>query len=175
MIGAWDWAAHARNLIVNSYGQPDSKPSQIELRRAISAAYYALFHQLTSAGSAAFIAGGESLRFQATRAFSHAAMRKVCDAYVRSPSAPFSAKLAHLNRRPPNSQLITVATAFGRLQEGRHTVDYDLLAVIEFEDAAQLVKLSETALADFEIVKSLPDTIVFLTALLLADRWTGRG
>lgn len=40
--------------------------------------------------------------------------------------------------------------------------------------AAELVRPAETALADFDAVQSLPDT-VFLAALLLADRWIRRG
>ncbi len=53
--------------------------------------------------------------------------------------------------------------------------DYDLLATIEFEDAAELVRLCRAAFQDFEAVKTLPETTVFLTALPLADRWTRRG
>lgn len=102
-------------------------------------------------------------------------MRKVCDAYVRSPLSPFPSGLEHLSSRPPSPQLTEIARAFALLQEGRYTADYDLRAVIEIEDTAQLVRLAESAYADFEAVKTLPEATVFLTALLLADRWTRRG
>lgn len=102
-------------------------------------------------------------------------MRKVCDAYVRSPSSPFPIGLKHLNQRPPTPHLIRIARAFGLLQEGRHVADYDLFATIEFEDAAELVRLCRSAFQDFEAVKTLPETTIFLTALLLDDRWTRRG
>ena len=63
----------------------------------------------------------------------------------------------------------------GSTQEGRHSADYDLSTAIEPRYAAGLVSLAETALADFDAIQSLPETVVFLAALLLADRWTRRG
>lgn len=47
--------------------------------------------------------------------------------------------------------------------------------MIEAQYAAELVGLAETALADFDAIQSLPETTVFLAALLLGDRWTRRG
>ncbi len=102
-------------------------------------------------------------------------MRKVCDAYVRSPSNPFPVGLEHLSQRPPPPQLVAIARAFGLLQESRHAADYDLFVTFEFEDAAEFVQLCRSAFNDFEVVKTLPETTIFLTALLLADRWTRRG
>ena len=145
------------------------------MRRAVSSAYYGLFHRLTTAGSMLFATGGEPLRFQAARAFNHGAMRKVCDAYVRSPARPFSPGLEQLNPSAPDQRLIGVADAFAQLQEGRHAADYDLSLMIQAVYAVGLIRMAEAALADFDAIQSLPETTVFLTALLLADRWTRRG
>jgi len=122
-----------------------------------------------------FATGGESLRFQAARAFSHTAMRKVCDAYVRSPARPFPSGLEHLNPSAPDQRLVDIANAFARLQEGRYAADYDLSTEIEIAYAAELVRMAEEALIKFDAIQSQPETTVFLTALLLADRWTRRG
>ena len=97
------------------------------------------------------------------------------DAYVRSPARPFPAPLRHLNPAAPDPRLSTVAGAFAQLQEGRNAADYDLSTAIEVRYAAELVRLAETALADFDAIQTLPETTVFLAALLLADRWTRRG
>jgi len=166
---------HARELIGGQYSRTVSSSDEVVLRRALSSAYYGLFHRLTTAGSMPFAVGGEPLRFQAAHAFSHTAMRKVCDAYIRSPARPFPPGLEHLSSSQPDMRLIGIARAFARLQEGRHVADYDLSVVIEVSYAANLVTLAETALADFDAIQSLPETTVFLTALLLADRWTRRG
>ena len=174
MTAASEWVTHARSLLSSepSLGQ---QPLEIGYHRAGSAAYYGLFHALTLAGSNVFAAGGEALRFQATRAFSHTAVRKVCGAYVRSPLTPFSIGYEHLNTPAPSPELIVVARAFELLQEGRYTADYDLLAAFGFERADRLVELAEGALTALATAQGRPDTIIFLTALLLADRWTRRG
>lgn len=122
-----------------------------------------------------YAGGGEALRFQVTRAFSHTAVRKVCGAYARPPAKPFSIGYDHLNEHLPSPELIVVAQAFERLQENRFTADYDLLAVFELEDAERLVELAETALTALAAAQGRPDTTIFLTALLLADRRTCRG
>lgn len=122
-----------------------------------------------------FSIGGASLRFQTARAFNHSAMRKVCDAYVRSPARPFPPGLEHLNPSAPNERLIYIANAFTRLQEGRYAADYDLSTEIEIEYASELVRMAERSLTRFDAIQSLPETTVFLTALLLADRWARRG
>ena len=166
---------HARRLLVRPAGIGLTGVAEIDLRRAVSAAYYGLFHALTLAGSSVFAGGGDNLRFQTTRAFSHTAVRKVCAAYVRSPLKPFTAGYEHLNEHQPSPELIVVARTFELLQEGRYTADYDLLAKIEFEEAERLVELAEAALTALETVRTRPDTMVFLTALLLSDKWTRRG
>ena len=122
-----------------------------------------------------FAAGGEALRYQAARAYNHTAMRKVCDAYARSPGQPLPPSLALLSPEPLDSRLIRVAKTFAQLQDGRHHADYDLFIPIEFTNAAQLVVAAGTALADLDAIQSLPETTAFLAALLLADRWTRRG
>ncbi len=175
MTHAAELVRHARELIDGQYGPSGSASDEVVLRRALSSAYYGLFHRLTTAGSMPFTVGGEPLRFQAARAFSHTAMHKVCDAYIRSPARPFPPGLEGLSPSPPDRRLIGIALAFTRLQESRHVADYDLSAVIKASYVAELVSLAETALADFDAIQSFPETTVFLAALLLANRWTRRG
>lgn len=175
MIAASDWVSHAKDLLASFPDDGSLEPSQVTLRRAVSASYYGLFHALALAGSSVFAGGGEKLRLQATRAYSHTAIRKVCAAYVRSPSKPFPVGYEHLNEHPPSQELIVIARAFELLQENRFTADYDLLATFELERVKLLVDLAEAVLIDLEAVQTRPETVVFLTALLLADRWTRRG
>ena len=168
-----DLLEHARRLIA-----PPAEVStdEADLRRAASAAYYAVFHALTTAGAQSVAAGNIPLQNQVARAFSHTAMRKVCDAYARSPARPFQQPgLAHLNPATPNLHLSGIAEAFAELQEARYAADYDLTYTIGTLDAALLVGLADAALVELAVVQFLPDTQVFLTALLLSDKWTRRG
>ena len=169
---AADLLQHAKRLIA----PPVAAPVDTDLRRAVSAAYYALFHALTTAGAQLVAGGNNALQNQVARAFNHTAMRKVCDAYVRSPDRPFQQpSLASLNPTAPNLRLSSVAAAFAELQEARHAADYDLTYSIGILDAALLVGLANAALLELAAIQSLPETQVFLTALLLSDKWTRRG
>ncbi len=172
MISAQDFLGHARLLVSSPVG---NFADAIELRRAASAAYYALFHLLANAGAQTFAAGGVELVQQVSPAFSHTTMRKVCDAHVRSPLRPFPASLDHLHPHQPDKRLISISSTFAQLQEGRHSADYDLAAVFEPAYVDELVTLAEIAFSNFQRIQILPETQVFLTALLLSDRWTRRG
>ena len=174
-MNASNLQAHAHELIAYPTSNPTLHPSKVKLRRACSAYYYALFHTLTESGSRIFRSGGDALGNQVTRAYNHTAMRKVCDAYVRSPNTPFPPLLAQLDPAAPDLRLINVARTFTRLQDTRHLADYDLASPISYFEVVALVAATDAALTDFQAVEPLPETVIFLTALLLADRWTRRG
>jgi len=174
-VDASDLQAHARSLIAYPTSNPTANPSEVELWRALSASYYALFHTLTASGSRVLSRGGDALRNQVTRAYNHTAMRKICDAYIRSPNAPFPPASAQLNPKTPDVRLTNVARTFAQLQEARHLADYDLASSITYSTVVVLVAATDAALTDFQAIEALPETTIFLTALLLADRWTRRG
>lgn len=175
-MNAADLLQHARRLIALPAAESGSAPAEVDLCRAVSASYYALFHTITTAGAQSVVQGNSTLQKQVARAFNHTAMRKVCDAYVRSPARPFQQPgLASLNPAAPNLRLSAVAEAFSVLQEARHAADYDLTYTINISDAVLLIDLADAVLADFTAIQLLPETQVFLAALLLSDKWTRRG
>ena len=91
------------------------RPRQASLRRAVSTAYYALFHLLTTAA----VANWKKPRQRAAlaRAFEH---RKMNDACTKTRGKQFPnpnhASVRHLR---------TIANTFIQLQQYRHTADYD--------------------------------------------------
>jgi uncharacterized protein (UPF0332 family) len=97
----------ARDL--EARGNADNRPSF--LRRAISTAYYALFHRFVED----FVEHWEfeDQRARLGRMFNHG---KMCTAYVpKDPKNPTSLE----------QELIEVIRAFGQLQKDRHRADYD--------------------------------------------------
>ena len=62
------------------------RPSQASLRRAISAAYYALFHRLVDEPTRMTISRGnrDSLRECFSRAFHHSDMKDVCKSFANN-------------------------------------------------------------------------------------------
>jgi hypothetical protein len=71
-----------------------------DLRRAVSAAYYALFHKLTlTAAEALLPAATQEQRWQLGRHFGHGEMRRVCE-WVTGPPSPPAKYKEDRGRRP---------------------------------------------------------------------------
>lgn len=112
------------------------KPQQVNLRRAVSAAYYATFHLLVSEASRALSKGRDRrLAMLLARSFGHEDMAAACRTFASggSPPAIIQQSYPHLIGRdnqgrpthltlPP--ELVSVAQAFVDLQKARHDADY---------------------------------------------------
>ena len=90
------------------------KPKQADLRRAISTAYYALFHAFARDAANLLVGGAgkelEAAWAQTYRALDHGAAKKAC-AQVRVPEFPLP--------------ICAAAEVFVTLQQHRHDADYD--------------------------------------------------
>ena len=116
----------------------DSPPSEADMRRAISAAYYALFHTL-AASNAELIAG------QPQSSVSAYAWERV---YRRLDHGRAQNNLrAALNLLSPTGEYF--ARTFIELQSLRMEADYNPNAVIVRSDAVNIIALAETAIRDF--------------------------
>jgi hypothetical protein len=141
------------------------RPRQASLRRAVSAAYYALFHILAAESTQKLLPPHPgSLRVQARRAFVHKDMRELC----RQVSRPRPAgTIASLLTVPIEPELRLVAEAFVTLQQARHEADYDLTATFNRVDVLQLVQRAHSAVANWRAIRSRPNATIFLAALLI--------
>lgn len=106
----------ARHLAAGSVGSGRGRPRQTDLCRAVSAAYYAMFHALAQC-CADLLAGGspshrdpEAWR-QTYRALDHGLARSQCS------------NLAAMRRFPPEIRLF--AEVFVAMQRERQDADYD--------------------------------------------------
>ena len=148
---------------------------EIDLRRAVSAAYYGLFHALSNESASLVTSDNAVLRNQVRRSFNHRTMRSVCDTLVRGQSRALPPPYDRLMPETIDPYLFAVAEAFVELQEARHTADYDLQATFSRNEATRLTALASNSWNLLRHIRQLPETLVFLTALLLADRWTRGG
>jgi hypothetical protein len=117
-----DLLRQARSL---AYHEP-KKPKQASLRRAVSTAYYCLFHLLTAEAAVRLISGANrnALRGVVRRAFEHNLMKEAC-IEIRKPNG---GRLATgLDGIAVPARLRNVAQAFVQLQSARHEADYDTL------------------------------------------------
>ncbi len=144
----------------------DPEPSQAQLRRAVSTAYYALFHTVLRAAAQRFAGLGkeDSAAYAILyRSFDHRHMKNVCEDLQTS---TLSAKTRQQLRRNAVSQHTRDFVGnFPDLQEKRHSADYDPTGRLLPSDVAALVDGAEVAIEAFERID--PDERADILALLM--------
>jgi hypothetical protein len=164
---------HARLLLDSNLGSSQ----EVNLRRAVSAAYYAVFH-LLSAEVARQMSPEypKGLRGRTQRALGHPEMAKAAGHFLHAgelakdhgipgdvgPLAPVSMNLAR------------VAGSFRDLQQARYIADYDVLdkgKVVNYVWASEYVAKAEQLFLDWKDVQGTDNAKVFLAALMLAGKW----
>ncbi len=125
-------------------------PRQADLRRAISNAYYAVFHAVVAqaADDIVGITHRASPRYGLVyRSIDHKSLRKLCeDAKKTALPAKYS---KYCPRGGFGPDLIALANAVVDLQEKRHLADYDTLFRVKMSDAVLAVATGRTALDRF--------------------------
>lgn len=143
------------------------KPRQASLRRAVSTAYYALFHMLLDeAARILFPNAPPELRQRGARAFAHGEMKSACQAFVRPTGG-----ITNLTTSPLAQEINSVASALVELQEARHKADYDLTEAFDRVQVLSRVEQARKALNDWRAVRGTPNANVFLAALLVHNKW----
>lgn len=143
----------AYRLVDDRYG----RLGQSDLKRAISTAYYALFHAV--AGHCADVLAGKAgpgdrSWTQTYRALEHGAARNACG------------QLASLGFA---SDLCDVGDAFIQLQIARHSADYDPASRFVETEALAAIALAEAAIAKLDAA-ALADRRALAVHLLLKRR-----
>ena len=144
------------------------RPKQVNLRRAISSAYYALFHLLTSEASALY-AAESGLAARITRTLNYGEMRKV-SSMIANNKLPKGVQTPGGGYITPQ-EVKTVANAFVRLQQARHEADYDLIRTFSRKQAIEVVRMARDAFEAWEKVKKTDDARLYLACFHLWKRW----
>ncbi len=121
------------------------KPRQADLRRAVSAAYYALFHLLTTEAAQNWKHQSQRNRF--ARMFDHGRMR-TCSSKVLSrtlPTDPAEILAA--------ADLKLVADSFVTLQQARHTADYDNASEWSRTDVYETIVQAQDAMTAWAAIR----------------------
>lgn len=114
------------------------EPKQVDLRRAVSAAYYGLFHLLTT--EAARNWKHENQRDRFARMFDHRRM-KTCCSRVSSRGLPVDPAEVSIA-----ADLKLVADSFIELQQARHTADYDNSRIWSRTQVWEMIVLAQDAI-----------------------------
>jgi len=150
---------------------PPAGPAlQVSLRRAISSAYYGVFHFILTAVSDAFV--GSSFRTKPRyalvyRSVDHGTLRSLCAEVAKpTPSARYRPYVPSSGFGP---DLKLFAEVVADLQSKRHQADYDPLQRFQMRDARLAIETGRVAIARF---KAAPEDSrkLFLTLLLCPPR-----
>ncbi len=158
-----DLLEQARHLAVRDR----SRPRQANLRRAISTAYYALFHLLVDEATRALIAD-PALRPLVGRAFDHGDMKNASQVFFEATRLPTDVAELAGSVIPPDLRL--VAGCFVRLQGERHAADYKTDRVFTRDEAIDLVRQVEEAFEAWGRIRKQPIARVYLVSMMLWRR-----
>lgn len=138
-------------------------PSQAALRRAVSTAYYALFHLLVNEAADRWANTSEA-RTGVTRAFSHGQMKKISDQFAKGKWEDWNQ-----TRRSVPPELVLVARIFTELQSERHHADYNVTVTVTQTEARTLVDGTKDAFAYWVAIRRDPMAANYLLAMLIGN------
>lgn len=135
-----------------------ARPRQSDLKRAISTAYYALFHEIARTNADRLIGVGANRADKAWRhtyrALNHGEAKNAC---------------AQLQNLGFPAALVQVGQAFRTLQEQRHSADYDPTYRVSRADAQAAIALADTGITNLKTAVK-KDQIAFAVQMLFKLR-----
>lgn len=164
-------ALHIQLLQQAEQQSHEKSPSDAVVRRAISTAYYALFHAITFHASAMFRPEYDNASLVIRRVYSHSAMKQCCVSFAKHTVPEALAQKIGWSKYSPPDEIREIAAAFVFLQELRHRADYDNASELKQDDAKSSVQKATESIEKLRLVtKSHPNDLgLFLLALLLGQ------
>lgn len=145
----------------------DAPVNEANIRRAVSAAYYALFHLLIRDTIENWRHAEHHSRL--ARSFDHKRMRDASAALLKEIGDRRELDTTNSDQAV-RFRLSIVAEAFVQLQQSRGRADYDIGEPFEPEEAAADVKRARLAFQSWAEVKDEPLAQQYLYSLLFRDR-----
>lgn len=154
-------------------------PKQASLRRAVSAAYYALFHLLSEAAARQFAElcgrSDPGTVSSIARSFAHADLKRVSDMFG-TPDKHGNYKLPTVfqvvnEQFVPSDDLQLVAATFSLLYQARTDADYDTGKPVTRPEALKQIEQVVAAFAAWDKVKATPDARMYLACFSLWKTW----
>jgi hypothetical protein len=159
------------NALLNLY--PRRKPRQTELRRAISAAYYGLFHFILTQAADAYVGATRRAdpRYALVyRSIQHGGLRALC-LEVRKPILP-EKFVPYAPHKGFGRDIRLFAAALKNLQDKRHDADYDPAISFVRNDAESAIDSARIAIERFKTASAM-ERQAFLALLLFSVRGKG--
>ena len=123
------------------HGERRGRPQQTRLRKAVSAAYYAMFHALSASNADTLIGGSPQFRRLPAWTLTYRALdHGFAKSRIQSGLTAFVPAIRNFGR------------VFTDLQNWRHRADYDPNAEFTRADAVRLIDRAAAAIVGFEAV-----------------------
>lgn len=143
-----------------------SKTEQVDFRRAVSAAYYAVFHLLTMTAAEHWVIAADRNRF--ARLFEHNKIKTASQSLPGRLKERLGAAPSPQDRRTADT-LLFIAGEFVLLQQGRHTADYDNSKMWSYTEVEKAITRARTLYTHWNTVRNTP-----LAQSYLLDMMGGR-
>jgi len=145
-------------------------PRQVDVRRAISSAYYAVFHYMVSTAADEVV--GVTLRQTSRyalvyRSIDHRGLRELCEVVQKPTLPPKFAPYSPSNGFGRN--LPAFAAGLIDLQDKRHGADYNPAIRVKTSDALSAIRTARSAIRRFDKA-SASRRKAFIALLLFAPR-----
>jgi uncharacterized protein (UPF0332 family) len=144
------------------------RPKQASLRRAVSTAYYALFHLLSTETSKNWRRPDE--RSTVARMFEHGSMARVCTIKRDELAAYFKTRPSASHELEVLRNIHLIASTFVFMRQHRETADYDSSVRWTRTDALEKIQSVEAAFESWNAVRDDHEAQNFLVTLLLRER-----
>ena len=137
---------------------------QSSLRRAVSTAYYALFHLLVSEATANW--SRPELRGALTRVFDHGPMKQAADKKVSELNSYFKEKPPEGPERTVAYHLYNLADVFSQAQYHRNEADYNTARQWELTEVLLHIDGIADAFKSWKIIREEPVAQAYLVSML---------
>ena len=137
-----------------------TQPTQADVRRAVSSAYYAVFHMLIAEATSNW--SNAKLRPALSRAYDHGTMKNASNRVMSPRDYPYTEEDPAVV-----DALRFVARSFVQLQENRHFADYNLTKDLDPTDGVDQVKLAEKIFDIWPSIRDAQITQEYLVSLIV--------
>jgi hypothetical protein len=159
---------HASRLLTAAPG------TEIDYRRAVSAAYYAVFHLISAAAvDQACPSTPTGLWGRGQRALDHGAMKRSMASFLTVESVKRLSTDIQVSSTF-SQDLAEVAQGFADLQDARYLADYDVVdsqGIVGFSWASNCVDQARHVFEAWNRAQATDEAKLFLASLIFAEKW----
>lgn len=153
------------------------RPKQASLRRAVSAAYYALFHEIVDRAVGSLVSVNDAsgpIGNRLRRIIRHDSVLRASKWFAGTlpPAVQAMRPASDAAPHPVEARLAQVCQLFTDLQAERHRADYDLSAPFARGETMRRIADAKSAIESLRSLSAEGDTLIFYLGCVVGDGLT---